>query len=698
MRIAAADPRAELGVVDKQVYEALESVPARGWADPSVLRPLNDLNHELRNTAKGGEKEQRLLDGLPGRWSAIQDGFLKTLRLAPAATIAFDERGEPRAEPRQPAATACAGVPTAILLRVGPAPAAGTLTIAPTNAAGVRAPGQELRLLRHFSQVVAVPLSANGAPGPRAVVLKMDFAGKPFELPVSLDVRASGTLSGTVERIGGGGLAAKLFVEDAGGRLFVLPGEPNYRTQSWYAPWQPRCSYVEGRFELPLPPGKYRVTATKGYGWRDWAGSVTVEAGKAAACRIEMQPLGDLEADGWLCGDMHMHCSLGPTRRQMRAEDVNVAAKTLYSSHKSIPMPAWPRDSDATHLVTSNQEIEHWQFGNVFYYNIPRTVTDPPTPAPEHTPMFHYDEQAHALGGITLRWLRARPFSTTWHGQAQPELAVSAALGHMDVWTVLENSMQNLLDDPQRKWTGDGWGGRLYENTYRTWYALANCGLRVPAAAGTSYGRLSRLGFNRVYAKVGGKLSDAAWAAALKRGDGFVTNGPLLWLRAGRDEGKPDRLPGDGLDLDRPGKVALSVELISRHPVRLVEVLRNGRVIARKDLDAADAGKGLTWAVAADLAEPSWFAARCFGEHAPRYPHQAARNQFAHTNLLFVTIAGRRPASSADAARFVQEIDALIDHAPKLPTDDLRRRALETYRRARRRFADQAGRDVPLSS
>ncbi len=680
---AARDVRAEFAAADGQAYETLERAEVRGWGDHSTLRPLFDLRHQLRHVAKGSDAEKLLLRALPDRWAAIQEGFLKKLRLEPTATISFDEQGRARSDPEGPVLTVYAGVPTAIVLRLLPAAPGGKLTISSGREREVEVNGQELVLCSRFAQLAVLPITASGKAGRRAVELKLAVGGE-SSIPISLDVRPSGTLRGTVMRAGTGeGLTAKVFVEEKAGRLYVLPGERNYRTQSWYAPWQPRFSYVGGKFAIPLPPGTYRVTAVKGYGWRDWAGSVKVQAGKTAQCRIEMQPLRGLEQDGWFCGDMHIHHRGGPTLAQLRAEDVNVAANTLYSSRKSIPLPFYRESSDAAHLSTSNQEIEHWSFGNVFYFNIPRTVLDPKEGRPEITPMFHYDEQAHAMGGIALRWLRARPFSKKWHGQGQPELAVSAALGHMDCWGVLENSMQNLLDSPQRRWNGDGWGGRLYENTYRTWYALANCGLRIAVHAGTSYGRLSRVGFNRVYCKVPGRLTNASWAAALKRGDGFVTNGPLLWLRAN------GKLPGDGVALPRPGKVKLAVELASRHPVRLVEIVSNGEVILRRDV--ADAGKGLLWEQTVAVERPSWFAARCFGEHEPRYVHMACRNQFAHTNMLFVTVGGKRPRSAADAGPFVKEIDALIGHAPKLATEEMRTRSIAEYRKARAFFARQAG-------
>ena len=130
----------------------------------------------------------------------------------------------------------------------------------------------------------AVSARAPGEPGRREIALRLTAGGWRSTLPVVVNVRPSGRLTGTVVRAGGGGqLAAKLFVEDAGGRLHVVPGETNYRTQSWYAPWQPRYSCVNGRLAMPLPPGAYRVTAMKGFGWRD---ACDVAAGRLGAVAV----------------------------------------------------------------------------------------------------------------------------------------------------------------------------------------------------------------------------------------------------------------------------------------------------------------------------------------------------------------------------------------------------------------------------
>jgi hypothetical protein len=123
-----------------------------------------------------------------------------------------------------------------------------------------------------------------------------------------------------------------------------------------------------------------------------------------------------------------------------------------------------------------------------------------------------------------------------------------------------------------------------------------------------------------------------------------------------------------------------------RYALDRVQLVRNGKIVAERRLGDFD-GR-LTWKEKVAVPEPCWLAARSFGTHRPRYPHCASRFHFAHTNPLFVTVAGKGPRSPGDAARFRAEIDALIEFAPQIPTPELRSRALDAYRKARRYFAE----------
>lgn len=671
---AALGLAAEWRDVQDSNYEALERAPVRRWGN-------DDLQEPLRRIRRAIEKSQPAdAEALRQEADAAYKAILDALRIEVAGDISVSRDGAVTVTPEKPAIVLYRSVPDAIVFRVGPSARKGNLRVAGPAAGPVRIESHEVNLRPTFGAIVVLPVVSDASPGKNEIELTASTAGATKAISLEIDIRPSGILKGRIISQGDGEpLTAKLFIEDDRGRLYVAPGETNYRTQSWYGFFQPRFSYLERDFEIPLPPGRYRVTAMKGYGYADWEREITLSADQTDACDIEMERLSPLESEGWYSADMHIH---GNTPLAMRrAEDVNVAAQCHYSSAQPRALRTHTDESDATHLSCDAQEIEHWNFGNAFYFGIPTTVQDPPTPDPKMTPFFVYDEQSHRMGGVNLRWLRGRPFSPRGGGQQQPEIAVDAALGYMDTWSVLDNSMQQALDRPIARWTGDGWPGTsFYERTYKTWYGLLNCGIRITASAGTSYGRLTRLGFNRVYAHCPEALSAESFAAALKRGDGFVTNGPLLWLLGN------GRLPGDGIALEKPGPVTLSVRLASRYPIDTVEILQNGEMVATHQPDKNE--KRLDWNKTIQVERPSWFAARCFGTYEPRYPHSASHNHFAHTNPLFVTVGGERPRSAADAERFTREIDALIEFAPNIPGDELRRRSLEVFKKARLYFSE----------
>src|SRR5207253_2983254 len=71
--------------------------------------------------------------------------------------------------------------------------------------------------------------------------------------------------------------------------------------------------------------------------------------------------------------------------------------------------------------------------------------------------------------------------------------------------------------------------------TSEIWYRLLNCGFHLPAAAGTdAFPNFTSLrgppGLVRVFVHAGMTLDHRLWLAALKAGQTFVTNAPLLDL------------------------------------------------------------------------------------------------------------------------------------------------------------------------
>ncbi len=679
----SADLLKEYLETDQHLYDALEQVPVRCWGDSSLAAQFWQPRNEIRRIVNTGRRlSQEQVNDYTEKFDQSCSQVLHRLKVNTAVTISFSSTGKPVFKADSDKIVVYKDVPSAIVLSVQPSIHSSGIRIIPTPQKGIEINPDVLSRRSFFCDFSVLPVTAHCKPGMYDLRVEFHANGQQAGSLIPLEVRESGFLKGSLIRNSDKeALTAKIFVEDSNGRLYVAPGEYNYRTQNWYAYFQPRFSYADKEFGVPLPPGRYRVTAMKGYGYENAEYNIDVEARKTTELTVQLEQMTPLEERGWYAADMHTHSKYF-SLKMLRSEDINVVADTRYSTEKALLLTLNHEVSDNTHIVFGQQEIEHWNFGNSFYINIPHTVTDVQTQDPVMTPMFFYDRQCHDLGGVTLRWLRSRPFAAKGNGQQQPELAVDIALGYLDVWQVMDNSMQSSLDTPKAKWDGDGWGtSSLYERTYKTWYALMNCGLRVPISAGTSYGRLSRLGFNRVYVKCDTDLTSEKFAHALKRGDGFVTNGPLLWLRTNGN------LPGSGVAIEQPGQVELEVEIYSRHPVELVEILQNGKVIFSKR--SVDFAGHLKFEHIVRVDKPSWFAARCFGLHEPRYPHSGCQNQFAHTNASFVTVAGKMPQSSRDAARFVDEIDKLVDFVPNIPKE-LRKQSKQEFLRARKYFDSMA--------
>ena len=91
-----------------------------------------------------------------------------------------------------------------------------------------------------------------------------------------------------------------------------------------------------------------------------------------------------------------------------------------------------------------------------------------------------------------------------------------------------------------------------HKATNAVWYRLLECGLQIPAGAGTdamaNYASLrGPVGLNRVYVPATGTLTREAFLAGVKQGRGVATNGALIQLKAG------DASPGDTVRMPSAG-------------------------------------------------------------------------------------------------------------------------------------------------
>jgi len=167
------------------------------------------------------------------------------------------------------------------------------------------------------------------------------------------------------------------------------------------------------------------------------------------------------------------------------------------------------------------------------------------------------------------------------------------------------------------------------------------------------------VGTNRVYVRVGnGKLSVNEWLSALKAGRSVATNGPLLDFTLG------DLPIGSELILPA-GRAAVpfTAHLTSIVPVDHLDIVCNGvvaRVLTVKGPRTAAAVSGTV-----PLQQSGWCVLRASSEHG-EYPI-LDRYVYATTSPVYVTVAGQRPRSSADAAYFMAWIDRVKESTDAYP-------------------------------
>jgi hypothetical protein len=190
------------------------------------------------------------------------------------------------------------------------------------------------------------------------------------------------------------------------------------------------------------------------------------------------------------------------------------------------------------------------------------------------------------------------------------------------------------------------------------WYELLNCGYIVPPVAGTD---LPNFGFRdpwqpflgevRTYVRVGREHGFAAWKEAVRRGETFVTSGPILRMTVnGKGPGGVVRLPAAG------GEVTIAAELAGPRPLADLWIVQMGE---RAAVDVShtheDGIHRITLTHTLHVSESCWLAARGLGEPKTAIERGVGRKQpvMAHSGVVQVLV-GEQPIRSAEALTFLR--------------------------------------------
>jgi hypothetical protein len=449
---------------------------------------------------------------------------------------------------------------------------------------------------------------------------------------------------------------ARIHLKDAAGKA-VKSGNLPFWNDHFVCP---------GIAVVSVPAGKYTIEVERGPEYGLHADSITLAAGEEKKLSIELKRIAELPKEGWWPGELHVHRPVADIELLMRAEDLHIAPVITWWNNRNLwekdPPPAEPLvkllDNRYYHVMAGEDEREG---GALLYFHLKRPLAITGSTREFPSPM-KFVREARKTPGV---WIDIeKPF---WW-----DMPVWVASGQVDSIGLANNHMCR-----DKMYESEAWGKpRVVDRlpaplgngywTQEIYYHLLNCGLRLPPSAGSASGVLPNpVGYNRVYVHVGKELSWEEWWEGLKAGRSFVSNGPLLRIRAGGE------LPGHVFTAEEWKEIAIEIkgELTTRDPIRFIEIIKDGEVERRVPYDEFVKTGSLG---SLKSKTSGWFLIRAIADNPKTF-------RFASTAPFYLEVgASKRRVSRASAQFFLDWVKERQDRV-KLDDPMQRKEVLEPH-------------------
>ncbi|MCD6518453.1 MAG: CehA/McbA family metallohydrolase [Anaerolineae bacterium] len=424
------------------------------------------------------------------------------------------------------------------------------------------------------------------------------------------------------------------------------------------------CTYIPGEARLKLPLGRVYIEIAKGFEIRPLRRVVEVTP-ETKEILFELEKVLPWRERGWVSADTHVHF-LSPMAALLEgaAEGVNVV-NLLASQWGELMTNVGDFDGkttwgsleaggDGEHLVRVGTENRQHVLGHISLLGYqgpiiaPMTTGGPDESAlgdPIEVLLTEWARQCHRQGGLVV--LPHFPNPRAEHAATIVEGEVDAV--EMTSW-------------------GDLYSG-INPYSLADWYRYLNCGYMVAAVGGTDkMTALTAIGTVRTYARIPPlwPFTYEHWMEAVRRGETFVTYGPLLefWVD-GHPMGSRIKMPSSGGTVDITWEVASVTVPISR-----VELVVNGEIRESVAVDPAEAQGNWSFKVE----KSSWLALLVRG-HYPDKPEIIA----AHSSPVMVEVEGSPFFAAADALTILEQIEGALAYLDTVGT----RAETRAYRRMR---------------
>ena len=422
-------------------------------------------------------------------------------------------------------------------------------------------------------------------------------------------------------------------------------------------------SYTDGTFQVELPVGEVYVEVTKGFEYEPIRRKLDIRAGQGEL-NLEVARFADLRAKRWASADTHVHF-LSPSTAVLEAQGEGVNLVNLLAAQ-------WGD------LFTNVGDLAHG----------PLTSRDGETIVWVGT-----ENRQHLLGHLGLLGGRGEPVFPMSAGGPHESYIGGPLWNTLSDWADRCREREGLVvavhfPYPTAELAADialnkidavelwpvNMGEQFNNLRFQEWYRYLNCGYRLPAVAGTDkMGAWIPVGAHRAYAYLGDdEFTFANWAKAVRKGNTFMSSGPLLFFAA------DGHAPGGEIAL-RSGAVEVHAEVQSATPVHRLEIVWNGDVVASREERSGTRRMDLKETIR--VTGPGWLAARCGSRFL-----SAGTRIAAHTSPVYVVTPGRELFSPEVAAYMLTLIEGAEYWAQNLAVrPDAQRfaRALKVFRDAR---------------
>ena len=476
----------------------------------------------------------------------------------------------------------------------------------------------------------------------------------------------------TVAKNDGKPVAVKLHIHGESGEYLAPMDRHRIPNPAWFEDYSVDfthlethyCSYIPGETRIKVPLGRIYVEVSKGFEIRPIRRIVEVTPA-TKEITIELEKVLPWREKGWVSADTHVHF-LSPTSAMLEGAGEGVNVINLLASQWGELMTnvgdfdgktTWgtrETGGDGEHLVRVGTENRQHVMGHISLLGYEGQMI---------VPMTTGGPNESALGDPIEVLL------TEWARQCKKQKGL-VILPHFPnpraehAATVVSGDVDGI---EMTSW------GKLYDgiNPYSLsdWYRYLNCGYTVAAVGGTDkMSAQTAVGAVRTYARIDPEkgFDYSAWMEAVRRGETFVTYGPLLEFTV---EGKS---AGSRINLTQAGgTVNVHWEVASvTVPVTKVELVVNGEIRESADTDGERASGD--WSVKVNRS--SWLALLVRGHYSDK-PEIIA----AHSSPVMVEVEGSEFYAAADAVTILEQIEGAMAYLDTVGT----RAEAQDYKRMR---------------